>query len=146
MERNKTNPTNRPTLADFGTMLADAVQDFGVIHHDKGRMDDEATSNEIIGRIGDLAEELVLSNISTTEITALFESVNYYTLTARDNRQREQANKAAEAFQRIISLWGLLKDYNSELWQFANASANYIKDVAIAAASEFTTSKKNTKQ
>lgn len=129
MEQSKTNTANRPTLADFGAMLADAVRDFGVMHLENGTMDEVATANEILERMGDLAEELAINNLSTTGIIALFDAVKHYTLSARDEMSRITADHAAKALIAVLTVWGLLKDYNSELWQFSKASANYIEAI-----------------
>lgn len=126
------NPTDRPTFADLAPMFADAAQGYGVMHHDNGTMDDEETANDLLERVGVLAEELALSDISATQLCALVEIVNEYALTANEMARQGKANNAAAALRQIITTWGLLKDYRPELWQFSNATAKYSQEIREA--------------
>lgn len=126
------NPTNRPTIADFALMLADAAQGWGTIIHDNGTMNDEDTANEVISRLGDFAEELAITDLSANRLCALMEAANAYAANARTAQQQKTATAAAHALQAVVTLWGLIKDYRPELWQLAAASKNY--DDAIMAA------------
>lgn len=127
-----TNPTDRPTFADLMPMMADAAQGYAVMHHDNGTMDDEETANDLLERVGVLAEELALSDISATQLCDLMEVVNEYAVTAHDIARQGKANNAAAALRQIITTWGLMKDYRPELWQFSNATAQYSKAIRAA--------------
>lgn len=123
--QSRPNQTDRPTLAGFGAMLANAAQDFGTIRHNNGEMDVEATAKDVIERISDLAGELLFFDISAPQICALMEIVNNYAVTVPDTYRRNKAKQAAEALCRVVTIWGLLKDYKPELYHLDMAFANY---------------------
>lgn len=121
------NPTDRPTLADLAPMLADAAQEYGTRRHDNGTLNDEETANDLLTSLGDLAEELAISNISVNYLCALMEIVNEYAVTAQTIERQGRANNAAAGLQQVVKFWGLIKDYSPYLWPFANAVQAYDK-------------------
>lgn len=132
----KANTINRPTLADFGAMLADSAQHYGTIRHDAGTLNYEETANDVLERLGDLAEELALSDISANRISALMEVVNEYAIAAHTIDRQETARKAAAALRQIITLWGMCKDYRPEMWIMANSAAHYLAAMREANANK----------
>lgn len=129
----KRQAADRPTLEDFGVMLADAAQRQYTTNAKDGALLNEKTCNSLLSDLGGFADDLAASHLADADLCALMDVVNEYAVKACEIRRQEKANRAHNALTEIITVWGLIKDHRPELWIFSNAAANY--DDAIFTAS-----------
>lgn len=97
------NPTNRPTMADLCYLIADAVQREGTVTNGNCFMMDEPTAHTTLDAIADLAT--LAPCISINELSALMDSVHYYTKATFGTPQAYKAERAHEALTGLISLY-----------------------------------------
>lgn len=109
------NPTNRPTFADFGLMLADTIRDFCTVTHDDGRMNDEKTANEVIGRLASFLDCLNDEYTQQSDFNALLDVIHAYTLKATTEKEAETANKALRATKSALNISRLTEVFRSEI-------------------------------
>lgn len=125
---------NRPNLADFGVLLADAAQEQNISTAKNGALLNEETANSLLSTLGVLAGDLAASHLAAADLCALMDVVNEYAVTACTMERQHKANAAHKALTEIITVWGLIKDYRPELWILYRAAANY--DDAVFAAKQ----------
>ena len=130
------NPTNRPTFADLAQMLADEAQEYGTRRHDGGSLNDEETAAELISILGGLTEDLADFDLSERQINALMDVTVQLNRHAQTDEQQKTAAAAYEAIKRIMYLWGVIREYRPNLWQFTNAAARYERERCTAIAAE----------
>lgn len=125
MQKNSTD--TRSKFADFGELLVRAARDYGLIFND-GTMDEEATANFILERIHELADELTAWDIHESGIRSLVDAVTSSKPKTRYENGRLVADESAMiALKQVLTIWGLLKDYRTELWYLFYTCCNYIK-------------------
>lgn len=111
----KPNPIGHPTFADFGLMLADEMQDYGVVTFPDGLMNDEATANGIIERLASFCDCLNDEYTQQSDFNALLDVIHAYTLKASTEKEAETANKAHRAAQIALNISRLTEAYSGEI-------------------------------
>lgn len=130
------NPINRPTLADFGVMLADKAREYGIICAPDNSMNDSETADNVITTLAGITEDLAGFYINHDYLNALMDVVNYYAVAADMWDKKEKAERAHKALAAFIGLYNLITNYRPELWQYTNAANEYARAQCSARADE----------
>lgn len=134
-EQTRTGSTKRPSLADFGEMLADSVLTYEQVKSPDGSINRAAVAQNALYRVGMLTGQLADTSISVDGLRALMAIVDEATETTSPGRQ-EIARKARTSLIDIVILVMHVVECRAELWQFAEASDNFDKALAGATVAQ----------
>lgn len=130
-EQTRTDSAGRPSLADFGEMLAESVLTYEQVKHPDGSINRADVAQNALYRVGMLAGQLADTNISIDGLRAVMEVIDGAIETTSPGRL-ERARQARASLIDLITLAMHVIECRAELWQFAEASENYDKALTDA--------------
>lgn len=135
-ERTNQQPT-RPTLADFGAMLAENMQDYGTVLNPDGTIDETDTANNAIEALGEFADSIASIDFPGDGLRNIMLIINDYAISANNEETRRNAQKALNEIVNIIRVGQIINTYRQELYSISNASTRYAQAIARVLAAEY---------
>lgn len=127
---------SRPTLIDFGAMLADSAREYGIICNPDNSINVRETADNVITALAGITEELAGFYINADNLGALMAVVHEYAVTACTIDRQGKANRAHEALKAFTALYNLVTHYRPELLQYSSAASAYDRAQCLAYADE----------
>lgn len=112
-------------LADY---IAVGMAEYGTVTDKSGNLNTDSTATDVLVRLGDFADEVNSYEVSYSGIASLVTVVGKCAIDATTAEQKHEARTAIAALNRVIRLWGIIKDVSTDLTVFSYAVQDLTKE------------------